>query len=151
MISETLMQKELLRPENGEQFDVIIIGAGPAGMSAAVCAGRAQLKTLVLERALPGGQLSTAYKVNNYIGFPDGSLGEDLSVKMEEHFKAYNIHFAFENVSNILNISAPTKQVQTDMENVYHTKNIIIATGLEPKKLETEFEQKLKLLQNPIN
>ena len=56
-------------------YDVIIVGSGPAGMSAALCAARAKLSVMIIDRNLPGGQTATAYKISNYLGFPKGVLG----------------------------------------------------------------------------
>lgn len=67
-------------------YDVIIAGAGPAGMTAAVYTSRANLKTLMLERGMPGGQMANTEEVENYPGF-DHILGPDLSNKMFEHAK----------------------------------------------------------------
>ena len=62
-----------------EKFDVIIVGAGPAGLSAAIYAARARLKTLVLDESVPGGQMKTTHKVSNYPGFPEDVKGTDLA------------------------------------------------------------------------
>ena len=67
---EPLTVLDSLKPSHDERFDVIIIGSGPAGMSAAVCCARADLKTLIIERALPGGGVSSSFKVHNVLGFP---------------------------------------------------------------------------------
>lgn len=67
-------------------YDVIIIGAGPAGMTAAVYTSRANLSTLMLERGIPGGQMANTEEVENYPGF-DHILGPELSTKMFEHAK----------------------------------------------------------------
>ena len=62
-----------------EKFDVIIVGAGPAGLSAAIYASRARLRTLVLDESVPGGQMKTTHKVSNYPGFPEDVKGTDLA------------------------------------------------------------------------
>ena len=71
-------------------YDVIIIGAGPAGLTAAIYAGRAELRTLLLERGFPGGQVLNTYEVDNYPGMPMLS-GMELAAKMHEHASAYGI------------------------------------------------------------
>lgn len=141
MLEQTLAQKQLITPKNEDSFDIIIIGAGPAGMSAAVCAARANLKILVIEKALPGGQTSTAYIVDNYLGFSKGILGEKLAQQMEAHMNDYKIHYTMESVEDIHNINKPEKIVKTDLGGLYKAKAIIIAIGLQPKKLELPFEQ----------
>lgn len=142
MKEETILEKHASRPKYSDGYDVTIIGAGPAGMSAAVCAGRAKLKTLLIEKALPGGEASTAYKIENYLGFPDGTLGVDLSKQMEAHVRHLNVDLVYENVEDIQNIQTTEKMIRTELGNLYKTKAIIVATGLEPKKLNTPFEQK---------
>eukprot|EP01047_Picozoa_sp_COSAG01_P006071 COSAG01_NODE_216_length_21695_cov_83.368772_9_plen_324_part_00 len=129
-------------PKDKDSFDLLIIGAGPAGMSAAVCASRAGLKVLIVDKALPGGQTSTAYHVNNYLGFPDGVLGVDLSAKMEQQLLQYGISYSCDTVTDILNCAAKTKEVRTALARVYYTKSLIIASGLEPKSLGLSFEKK---------
>ena len=140
-MEQTLVQHHALKPSNGESFDLIIIGAGPAGMSAAICAGRAKLKTLILEKALPGGQATTAYKISNYLGFPSGILGDSLTVQMEKHMGDYNLYYSLESAEDIFE-NGPEKIIKTDNGTVYITKAVIIAAGLEPKKMGSEFEKK---------
>ncbi len=138
---DVVMELEPVIPIEGDNFDLIIIGAGPAGMEAAVCAGRARLKTLVIDRALPGGQASTSYKIYNYLGYPNGVMGDDLALKMEKHFREYKIQYTCENVEDILNISEKEKIIKTDLGSTYKTKAIILAVGLEPKQMQYPFEK----------
>ncbi len=140
MIEQTLVEKYHQEPKNEDTFDVIIIGAGPAGMSAAVCAGRARLKTLLIEKMIPGGQASTAYKITNYLGFPNGVLGDQLSRQMEAHMAQYPLVHSREIVEDIQDSNGTLKTVRTDTGSVYQTKTIIIATGLEPKLLGKPYE-----------
>lgn len=142
MIEETMLDQQKLKPKSGETFDLIILGAGPAGMSAAICAARAQLKILVIEKALPGGETASAYIVDNYLGYPNGILGEKLASEMETHMSNYPIYYTCESGEAISNLSDQEKVVFTDLGNNYKTKAIIIATGLQPKKFNTEFEQR---------
>jgi thioredoxin reductase (NADPH) len=142
MQEQTLIEKHQLKPHDGESFDVIVIGAGPAGMSAAICAGRSKLKVLMIERALAGGQASTGYKVSNYLGFPHGILGDNLSMLMEKHVEDFPIFYSRELAEDIMSGQNDEKIVRTDMGSFYKTKAVIIATGLDPKKLNSEFETK---------
>ncbi len=137
---ETLTESKKITPKNLDVFDIIIIGAGPAGMSAALCAARAKLKILIIEKSLPGGELATAAKINNYLGFPKIN-GINLSEIMENHLFRFPIHYTTEFVEDIEDFNFE-KIVKTDMNNVYKAKAVIIATGLEPKKLNTGFEKK---------
>ncbi len=134
--------QKLQTPLQDEIFDVVIVGAGPAGMSAALCAARAHLNILLIERALPGGQAATSYKIYNYLGFPSGILSTDLAARMEQHLLEYSIHQTRELVEEVVNIREPIKQIKTNFGNVYKTRCIIIASGLEPKPLRAAFEQK---------
>lgn len=136
---DLLEQLDSFSPE--DIFDMIIIGSGPAGMSAALCAGRAKLKVLMIDKSLPGGQSSTAYKITNYLGFPNGKLGPDLAYDMESHLKEYSISYRCESVEDILTPGEPVKKVKTDLGNIYKTKAIVMAIGLEPKPLEMDFEK----------
>ncbi len=140
-MEHTLVESQQLRPNNGDSFDLIIIGAGPAGMSAAICAGRARLKTLVIEKALPGGQATTAYHITNYLGFPDGILGDSLTFEMEKHMASFSIYYTCESVEDIA-LMGEDKLVTTDMGQSYKSRAVIIAGGLEPKKIGAEFEKK---------
>lgn len=140
MIEETVLETQKHIPNQNEVFDLIIIGSGPAGMSAAICAGRADLKTLIIEKALPGGQVSTSFNVDNCLGFPGGILGEELALRMEEHLFNYNIYYSCESVETISDPYSSIKTVRTDLDHVYRTKTIILAIGLDPQKLNASFE-----------
>ena len=121
-------------------YDVIIIGAGPAGMTAAVYTSRANLSTLMLERGIPGGQMANTEEVENYPGY-ETILGPDLSTKMFEHAKKFGAEYAYGEVKQIIDgkeyktIDAGSKQ--------YKTRTIIIATGAEYKKIGVPGEKEL--------
>ena len=139
MQEQVAVEKTPLVPENGEDFDLIVIGAGPAGMAASVGAGRARLKTLVIDKALPGGQATTSYRVYNYLGFPGGILGSDLAVQMEEHMNMHNIYYTCEAVDDLVNVGPQEKAVKTALGHIYKSKEIISAVGLEPKMINSTF------------
>ena len=125
-------------------YDLIIIGAGPAGLSAAVYAARAELDFIVIEGSMmQGGQVLTTYDVDNYLGLP-GIGGFDMGMKFAEHAKKLGVTFVTENVIS-MEIQRNVKSVKTD-KNTYETKTIIIATGAVHKKAgipgETEFTGK---------
>ncbi|MEE1130690.1 MAG: thioredoxin-disulfide reductase [Caryophanon sp.] len=121
-------------------YDVVIIGAGPAGMTAAVYTSRANLATLMLERGIPGGQMASTEEVENYPGF-DTILGPELSTKMFEHAKKFGAEYAYGDVTEIIDgeeyktIIAGKKQ--------YKTRTIIISTGAEYKKMGVPGEMEL--------
>ncbi|MEK4883619.1 thioredoxin-disulfide reductase [Bacillus sp. FSL W8-0223] len=121
-------------------YDVIIIGAGPAGMTAAVYASRANMSTLMIERGVPGGQMTNTEEIENYPGY-DSILGPELSNKMFEHAKKFGAEYAYGDIKQIIDgeeyktVDAGTKQ--------FKARSIIIATGAQFKKLgvpgESEF------------
>lgn len=121
-------------------YDVIIIGAGPAGMTAAVYASRANLSTLMIERGVPGGQMANTEEVENYPGY-DSILGPELSNKMFEHAKKFGAEYAYGDIKKIIDgeeyktVDAGTKQ--------YKARSVIIATGAQYKKLGVPGESEL--------
>ncbi|NLI68321.1 MAG: thioredoxin-disulfide reductase [Bacilli bacterium] len=119
-------------------YDVIIIGAGPAGMTAAVYASRANLNTLMLERGVPGGQMSDTEAVENYPGF-DSILGPDLANKMFEHSQKFGAKYAFGDVKEVKD-HGDYKEVITG-DKTYKAKAVIIATGAEHRKLGVPGEE----------
>lgn len=121
-------------------YDVIIIGAGPAGLSAAIYAMRARLDTLVLEQAGPGGQVLTTYEVDNYPALP-GISGYDLGMKMKEHAVHLGAQIVSEEVREII-WEESSKCVKTD-KTVYETKTLIIASGAVHAKLGLKDEERL--------
>ena len=140
--TQTAPEPITLTPESNDIFDVVIIGSGPSGMSAGICSSRADLKTLIIEKALPGGECSTACKIDNFIGQPkQGILGEDLGRIMEEQLFTHDVYYSCETVIDFINIEGPVKTVITSLGNEYRTKTIILAIGLEPKKLNASFEE----------
>ena len=82
-------------------YDVVIIGAGPAGMTAAVYTSRANLSTLMIERGIPSGQMANTEEVENYPGF-ETILEPDLSTKMFEHAKKFGAEYAYGDVTSIV-------------------------------------------------
>lgn len=119
-------------------YDVIIIGSGPGGMTAAVYTSRANLKTLMLDRGVPGGQLQNTEEIENFPGFSHIS-GPDLAMKMYEHSLKFGAEYAYGNVNKIIN-EGKYKKVITDSEE-YLTKSVIIATGTSYKKLGVPGEE----------
>jgi len=107
-------------------YDMIIIGGGPAGLTAAIYAGRAQLNVLVIEKRELGSLIS-AHKIDNYPGFPDGITGRELYQLKKEHALKYNVNIV-EGTFLELDIFSEPKIVKTDVEN-YHGKSVIIASG----------------------
>ena len=121
-------------------YDVVIIGAGPAGMTAAVYASRANLSTLMIERGIPGGQMASTEAVENYPGFVM-ILGPELSTKMFEHAKKFGAEYAYGDVSEI--IDGEQYKTIVSGKKQYKTRTIIITTGAEYKKLGIPGETEL--------
>lgn len=118
-------------------YDCIIIGAGPAGMTAALYAARANLKTLLLERGIPGGQMNNTAEVENYPGF-DSILGPDLALKMYDGINQFGVEHGYGNVVEVKD-HQDYKEVITD-DATYEAKVVIIATGCEHRNLEVPGE-----------
>ncbi|RKQ35551.1 thioredoxin-disulfide reductase [Oceanobacillus halophilus] len=121
-------------------YDVIIAGAGPAGMTAAVYTSRANLDTLMLERGIPGGQMANTEDVENYPGF-DHILGPDLSNKMFDHSKKFGAEYAYGDIQEIVD-HGDYKTVKAGNKE-FNTRALIVATGAEYKKLGVEGEEEL--------
>lgn len=122
-------------------YDVIIIGAGPAGLTAAIYAKRAMLNALLIEKNyMGGGQIVNTYEVDNYPGLP-GINGFDLGQKMSEHADKFEIEKVTTDVLTV-EISDSVKKVVTD-EGTYEGKTVIIATGNSPAKLNVPGEEEL--------
>lgn len=121
-------------------YDVIIIGAGPAGMTAAVYTSRGSLSTLMIERGVPGGQMANTEEVENYPGF-DHILGPELSTKMFEHAKKFGAQYAYGDIKEIIDGEEYKTVVAGSKE--YKARAIIISTGAEYKKLGAPGEKEL--------
>ncbi|HLB51873.1 thioredoxin-disulfide reductase [candidate division WWE3 bacterium RIFCSPHIGHO2_12_FULL_38_15] len=129
---------------NSDFFDVLILGGGPAGLTASIYTSRANLKTLVIAGQPSGGQLMLTTDVENFPGFPDGIMGPQLI----ETFRKQTLRFNTEIVDeNIVSVSGSNKEhyiVKTDSSNSYKGKTLIIATGASAKWLELPSEQRLR-------
>jgi thioredoxin reductase (NADPH) len=121
-------------------YDVIIAGAGPAGMTAAVYTSRANLSTLMIERGMPGGQMANTEEVENYPGF-ESILGPDLSTKMFEHAKKFGAEYAYGDIKGIED-HGDYKLVKAGSKE-YKAYAVIITTGAEYKKIGVPGEKEL--------
>lgn len=124
-----------------ELYDVIIIGAGPGGMTAAVYAQRSGLKTVMLEKAAPGGKMMTTWEVENYTGFGNIS-GFELSEKMFNHTQELGVEYLYGDVTKIED-KGTYKEVHTATNDVYQTKTVIIGTGTVPRSTKAPGESRL--------
>ncbi|MFT8312843.1 MAG: thioredoxin-disulfide reductase [Clostridium sp.] len=124
-----------------KQLDLVIIGAGPAGLTAAIYALRAKLNTIVLENELVGGQIRETYTVENFPGF-DVISGADLADNMEKHAKKVGADInEFGNIQRV-KLTDDEKIIETD-DTIYKTKAVIIATGAKARNLPIPEEEKL--------
>jgi len=132
--------------EGGEKrvYDVIIIGGGPAGLTAGLYTSRSRLKTLLIENGLLGGQMTTTEVIENYPGFPEGVTGDELSRLMEEQAKRFGLEVIPEYVVEV-KVEGAKKIVKTE-EGSYLSQALIVCTGTEYRKLgvpgEKEFAGK---------
>jgi thioredoxin reductase (NADPH) len=122
--------------------EVIIIGSGPAGDTAALYAGRAEMKPLVIQGFPPGGQLTITTDVENYPGFPDGIMGPEIVELFKKQAERFGAEYLAGEVSSVDFSKRPFKLAVDDGDN-YYAKTVIIATGATAKFLGLESEDKL--------
>jgi thioredoxin reductase (NADPH) len=123
-------------------YDIIIIGGGAAGLTAALYAGRGGLKALIIEKMFVGGQAATTYEVDNYPGFNERISGPDLVMKMEAHAKKFGAEIKYEDVVDV-DVDSIVKTVKTN-KSVYEAKVLILAMGANPKELGLDKEKKFR-------
>jgi thioredoxin reductase (NADPH) len=129
-------------PEQHTQ--VLIIGAGPAGLTAALYAARAELKPLVVEGLVPGGQLMITTDVENYPGFPDGIMGPEIIEKFRAQAERFGTEFRYGMISNVDVSSRPFRcEVDEDPDDIILADTVIVATGADAKWLGLEDEKRL--------
>lgn len=122
-------------------YDMIIIGGGPAGYTAALYAVRAGLDTVLFEKLSAGGQMALTGDIDNYPGFEEGIDGFTLSVKMQQGAERFGAKTEYDEVSNV-DFSEPIKRVRT-ANGIFNGKTVVIASGANPRELGVEDEQKL--------
>lgn len=122
-------------------YDLVIIGGGPGGLSAAIYAMRAALKTVLVERGVTGGQVTMSDEVENYPGYVNIS-GAELSLKFTEHARAYNLEIVSQEVT-ALDPGLEYHTVKLANGDVLKTHAVILATGGSPKKLDIPGEREL--------
>ncbi|PNU20432.1 thioredoxin-disulfide reductase [Geothermobacter hydrogeniphilus] len=119
-------------------YDVVIIGGGPAGLTAGLYSSRARLKTLLIEKMIMGGQVMTTTKVENYPGFPGGIDGPDLMIRFQEHCQEFGLETTTGDVTG-LRLDGEQKVLTVDGEEL-RARAVIITTGAEPSKLDVPGE-----------
>src|SRR5439155_18813330 len=116
------------------EYDVIIVGAGPAGLCAALYAGRGMLKAVTIERGAPGGELLNTDLIEDYIGF-ESIKGWELAQKMTEHAKKFGAEIVTDTVDRIRRAADGWFEVETARGNSYHSQAVILTAGGTPVKL----------------
>ena len=122
-----------------EQWDTVIVGGGPAGLTAALYCARAGLRTVLLEKTAPGGQMAQTGRVDNYPGYPDGIGGVTLAEQMRRGAERFGASLRMEPATAL---SLREKTVKTDRETL-HTRSLILAMGASPRQLGVPGEQAL--------
>ena len=123
------------------EYDIVIIGGGPAGMTAGLYASRASLKTLLVEKAIMGGQMMTATTIENWPGHPGGIGGPELMMRFQEHSVEFGLETDYGTVEKVIDNGA-TKTVVMDGKEIV-CKAVIVATGAIPRKMGIEGEEAL--------
>ena len=121
------------------QVDVIIIGGGPAGLTAAIYTGRANLKTVVLEKGMPGGQIAQTEEVENYPGFPDPIPGPELAERMVKQAEKFGATIEMDEVQKIEHQAGVF--TVTGYDEAYQARAVILSTGANPKRLNVPGEE----------
>jgi thioredoxin reductase (NADPH) len=123
--------------------NVIIIGTGCAGYTAAIYTGRANLKPLILSGSMPGGQLTTTTEVENFPGFPNGIMGPELMMNMQAQAEKFGARIEYSQVTSIQKTAAGHFEVVTEDAVVREAQTVIVATGASPKHLGLPNEKSL--------
>ena len=116
------------------EYDVVVIGAGPAGMTAGLYAGRAMLRTIVLERGAPGGELLNTEMIEDYPGF-EHVQGWDLAQKFAAHAEKFGANIQNANVQRVRRLDDGSFETTTDAGDTYHSPTVIVTAGGTPVKL----------------
>ena len=124
-------------------FDTIIIGGGPAGLTTGIYLSRARMSTLLIEKALPGGQAILTEIIENYPGFPDGIAGPELMQKMEEQAVRFGLKIEYGEVEEVEIKEDKVKIVKINNKE-YKALTIILASGAEASKLDVPGEEELR-------
>ena len=124
-------------------YDIIIIGGGPAGLTAGLYTSRARLKSLLIEKGFTGGQVMTTEWIENYPGFEDGISGAELSQKMEKQATKFGLEIMQGSVTSAV-MNGKTKKVILEDGTEYEAKSIILATGSNPRPLKINGEEEFR-------
>lgn len=123
----------------GKIHDMLVIGGGPGGLTAALYAARAGLSVQIIEKMAPGGQMNLTHQIDNYPGFPDGIDGVSLSENMHRQAARYGAKTVYAAVQNV-DLQAAPKAVFTD-GGTFYGRTVVIATGADPRPLSVDRER----------
>ena len=123
-------------------YDVLVIGGGPGGYTAALYAARANLSVMVLEKLTPGGQMGTTDVIDNYPGFPEGIGGFELAMQMKQGAERFGAKTELSEVISV-ELKGPVKQVRT-LGGTYQARTVVLASGAHPRELGLPGEGELR-------
>lgn len=123
-------------------YDVVIIGGGPGGYTAALYAARANLTVLLLEKLTPGGQMGTTDVIDNYPGFPEGINGFELAMQMKQGAERFGVETKLPEVLSV-DLKGAVKQIRT-ADGTYQAKTVVLASGAHPRELGLAGERELR-------
>ncbi len=127
-----------------ERYDLIVIGAGPAGLTAAIYAARARMKTLVVDESVPGGQVKTTHKVSNYPGFPEDVSGKDLSSAFALQAQRFGARIAKAVEITSADLRSKEKKLVLDEDEEVVAPAVVVATGAKARELGLPGESRFK-------
>jgi len=127
---------------NENTYDIVICGAGPAGLACAIYSGRAMMKTLALDKQYAGGQAILTDDIANYPGFPDGISGFDLTERLVAHAKKFGAEIKIEEATGV-ELDGKWRVVHT-RQNDYRALAVVVATGSDPRKLGVPGEEEFR-------
>ena len=121
---------------SSEQYDLVIVGAGPAGLAAAVYGASEGLSTALIEREAPGGQAGTSSRIENYLGFSEGVTGADLTREATKQAKRFGVDFVQPTMAIRLGAEGANREVEISRgHTVLHARSVVVATGVEYRRL----------------
>jgi thioredoxin reductase (NADPH) len=126
----------------GAEYDTVIVGAGPAGLAAAVYGASEGLKTIVVEREAPGGQAGTSSRIENYLGFPSGVSGDELASRALQQARRLGAEILV--TRSIARIDVPTRELHLDGGDVLRARTIILASGVAWRQLAIDGFDRLR-------